>query len=110
MLLGSGGHTSELLSLVSGMDFRTSYEAHFLFCQSDSLSQQRLVQSGLPFDSLQQVFRARNVGQSWMTTPLTFFDYQFASSLDLLQVEAQLVICNGPGTCVPFPVIWSTAL
>jgi len=102
MLLGSGGHTSELLSLVSGMDFRNKYEAHFLFCQSDSLSQQRLVQSGLPFDSLQQVFRARNVGQSWMTTPLTFLITSLQAAWICFRLKPQLVICNGTRYLCPF--------
>ena len=45
--------------------------------------------------------RARAVGQRWLTTPFTTL-YSILSSFFLVaRLRPELIICNGPGTCIP---------
>lgn len=45
--------------------------------------------------------RARNVGQSWITTPFSTLHAVFVSAYVLYMNSPDLIIANGPGTCVP---------
>jgi beta-1,4-N-acetylglucosaminyltransferase len=45
--------------------------------------------------------RSRSVGQSWLTTPFTTL-YSLVASLALVfKYQPEIILCNGPGTCLP---------
>lgn len=51
--------------------------------------------------SFHRVPRAREVGQSWATTPLTTAWAAAVSVATVLRLRPRLVVANGPGTCLP---------
>ena len=59
---------------------------------------------GVPFGDgihLHSIHRSREVHQSWASTLCSTL-YAFLESLVLvLRVRPEVVICNGPGTCIP---------
>ena len=106
IILGSGGHTCEMLKLASALDNEKYTPRTFVVAGSDSFSQQKAAE----FDPKAQVVivpRSREVGQSWLTTVITTIHASVASFNVLLTHKPRLVLCNGPGTCVPIcAVAW----
>lgn len=129
-VLGSGGHTSEMLTLLSHLDVSdgvdgeakgaTSYAPPhtYFISRGDTLSaakarsfesnrpwtQKRATQSELQ-PSIVDLPRARRVHQPLLTTPFSVLEC-FAACLhytlrDERTRSLDLIVMNGPGTCVP---------
>ena len=104
---GSGGHTSELLRLLSSLpkDFTPRV---YIIASSDKMSlnkindfesKLKLIKKG-DFD-VHTIPRSREVRQSWSSTVFTTI-YATIYSIPLVwSVKPDLILCNGPGTCVP---------
>jgi len=123
VFLGSGGHTSEALTLLSSLDFSRYRPRTYICSQGDLLSAKKAavleaakaaeVPSHPPQDthstppySIVTIPRARRVHQSLLTTPLTAarslaicFSYVVLAPLITGEPFADVVIMNGPGTC-----------
>jgi beta-1,4-N-acetylglucosaminyltransferase len=104
-IFASGGHTTELLNLVQALD---AARFLFVFCKatSDTTSVQRLEkyfssQGNNEQFTVLNIPRARDVGQSYWTSVGTTLRAQWFAFRILQKAGAQLVLCNGPGTCVP---------
>eukprot|EP00440_Ansanella_granifera_P047623 gb/GFBE01051585.1/.p1 GENE.gb/GFBE01051585.1/~~gb/GFBE01051585.1/.p1 ORF type:complete len:219 (+),score=31.31 gb/GFBE01051585.1/:1-657(+) len=104
VVLGSGGHTTEMLGLLRDFE-QAKYRCDFILADSDTTSLKR-VQASRP-DLTQDatrfhaVPRSREVGQSWSSTVLTTAK-AFLSCSDLVwRLRPQVLLVNGPGTCVP---------
>lgn len=100
VVLGSGGHTTELLDLVQQLNV-TQYEVVYCKAITDTTSTQRIVD---PRAIVYSVPRSREVGQSYVTSIGTTLYAQFFGLLLVANVRPQLLLCNGPGTCVPLCV------
>ena len=100
IVLGSGGHTCEMLKLVSALDKEKYTPRTYIVATSDSFSQQKAVEFD-PKAHVVTVPRSREVGQSWLTTVITTIYASLASYNVMLTHKPRLVLCNGPGTCVP---------
>lgn len=111
--LGSGGHTTEMLLMLQTLQVAEFSDRFYYISSGDSLSHQKLLQfesttSSSPDSSkvennqarVRVVARARNVMQSWWSTPFT----ASISLVDAVRLvyrdRPDLMICNGPGTCV----------
>ncbi|RHZ61371.1 hypothetical protein Glove_348g25 [Diversispora epigaea] len=113
IVLGSGGHTMEMLQLLKGVDFNSLYRPRkYIVTGSDILSSEK----ARNFEShkgnvenvdyiIQLVPRSREVGQSWITTPFSVLKSLIACIRIILFDLPDLVICNGPGSCIPVCVI-----
>ncbi|KAI0093060.1 oligosaccharide biosynthesis protein Alg14-like protein [Irpex rosettiformis] len=113
MFLGSGGHTTEALTLLSSLDFaRYSPRTYIVSC-GDTLSAKKAVAleslkaSEILAYSVITIPRARRVHQSLLTTPLTSMQslatcvYHITLSPLITGVHfADVLLLNGPGTCV----------
>ncbi|EGN99879.1 glycosyltransferase family 1 protein [Serpula lacrymans var. lacrymans S7.3] len=123
IFLGSGGHTSEVLSLASALDFSRYSPRTYLISEGDTLSIQKAVSletlksadtsklQGRSQCVLLTVPRARRVHQSLLMTPptalLSLLSCVYHVTITpLLRTErfrrpfADVLILNGPGTCV----------
>ena len=126
VVLGSGGHTSEMLAmllLLSEGQEKEEQEAEssteplywrknlvFVLASTDTTSYDRLLlqlqkqrhENGPPpLIQVHKIPRAREVGQSYLSSVGTTL-YAFLHSFRVfLQERPQLLICNGPGTCLP---------
>jgi len=108
IVLGSGGHTSEMfLMLQDGVDGFKSMHRHYLVSNGDTRSitamehfetelTSKFSTSGNSYVHL--VCRARQVHQSWVSTPRTAIT-SCAEIFPLLQyLRPDIILTNGPGT------------
>lgn len=69
-----------------------------------------IVADGLSANAVQQeehvisIARARHVGQAWATVPFTAARALFDAVRVVLSTMPDLILCNGPGTCLPIGV------
>lgn len=130
-IAGSGGHTSEILRLLSGLDANRYYPRSYVIAETDSSSEAKIVAfeaassaadnaRANPADAdpaadlgrgranemrgsyrILKIPRSREVGQSWLSTVFTSVFSLFYSIPLVVNSHPDLVICNGPGTCIP---------
>ena len=104
VVLGSGGHTAEMLRILGGMRLENYQPRVYVAAGSDSMS----VTKAEAFESRQdcradvrKIPRARQVLQSYLTSVFsTLLSVAYCVPL-VLRVWPDLVLCNGPGTCIP---------
>lgn len=103
--LGSGGHTTEMFYILEPMDLSRFTKRTYYITSGDTLSrnkaesfEKRKAYKGQY--RIKSLARARRVKQSWATTPMTAV-ISFVDSLRHTWLDSpDLLICNGPGTCV----------
>lgn len=102
VVLGSGGHTSEMLSIIDKINHSKYDPIVYLVARTDSTSERRLNKSHTKKSSLvYYIPRSREVGQSYFTsifTTLWSFIYVFIVTF---RIKPSVLVCNGPGTCIP---------
>lgn len=106
IVLGSGGHTAEMLRLLTGTDFNHYQPRVYVVAAGDKMSIDKVEK--LESDcgnraklDIRTIPRARKVRQSYLTSifsTLLAFSYSFPLVFATLP---ELVLCNGPGTCIP---------
>jgi beta-1,4-N-acetylglucosaminyltransferase len=108
VVLGSGGHTAEMTALLARMDHACFQPLHFIVADTDSTSMERVKSCGLATAQsragathFHTIPRSREVGQSWVSTVFTTARSFISCTAIVIRVRPELVICNGPGTCVP---------
>ncbi|KAG6614903.1 UDP-N-acetylglucosamine transferase subunit ALG14 [Phytophthora cinnamomi] len=102
-VLGSGGHTTELLKLMKRLKRDVYTPITFVVAETDKTSQAKTELDWKPTDAdaFAIIPRSREVGQSWSSTVWTTLR-SFQTCLGLVyNRRPQLVLCNGPGTCIP---------
>lgn len=105
IILGSGGHTTEMLDMLNTVDLDRFFQRIYYISSDDRLSHQKAMRfesSRLRSGSHQVrvLTRARQVKQRWISTPFTAMLSYFHSVNLLYRDQPDLVLCNGPGTCV----------
>ena len=121
IVLGSGGHTAEMLKLLGTISFADYSPRCYVMSSSDVHSpikaqaveqQQQQQQRGsiatTSSYSMVQIPRSRDVGQSFVTSIFTTLYSLFFGVRSVFQFQPDLLLLNGPGTCVP--VCWSVVL
>ena len=100
VILGSGGHTSEMLRLISVLDHRKYDPKMFMVADTDNSSMNKLNNMNCD-DKIFVIPRSREVGQSWISTIMTSLKAITYCLPVLWKHRPKLILCNGPGTCVP---------
>ncbi|VDK84692.1 unnamed protein product [Litomosoides sigmodontis] len=101
---GSGGHTAELLALMSA--FRQQFgHRTYVVSNTDKLSEQKIIEfeKSQNFGNfrVERISRSREVRQSYVTSIFTTI-WAFTESLFLMwRMKPDVVLCNGPGVCLP---------
>jgi beta-1,4-N-acetylglucosaminyltransferase len=104
VVLGSGGHTSEMLLMLK--QFKDKYdriEFHFVVAESDTTSVARIAPAlgeNVPY-SVIKTPRLRHVGESFITAILKLPKLLLINILLVLRIDPDVLIVNGPGTCIP---------
>lgn len=113
VVLGSGGHTAEMLKLLSGVNLSNYSPRTYVVASTDRMSagKVRLLEEsmGCSVVDVRTIPRARRVGQSWLTTPLTTLHSILRSMTVVCACRPEMVLCNGPGTCIPV-CLWAFLL
>lgn len=90
VVLGSGGHTSEMLALLQALPLHDHYRPlHVLLAASDTASAERAV--GLRAEHVHRIHRGRNVGQSFFSSFFSTFYACLQSLLLVYKVRPELV-------------------
>jgi beta-1,4-N-acetylglucosaminyltransferase len=101
---GSGGHTMEILRLLTMFDIPMYGKPVFVLSKSDTTSEGKIKDYKLKMEAsatYRRIYRAREVKQSIVTTAISTF-FSLIEAFKLVFAERPpLIICNGPGTCVP---------
>uniref|UniRef100_A0A8C6U3V2 UDP-N-acetylglucosamine transferase subunit ALG14 n=1 Tax=Neogobius melanostomus TaxID=47308 RepID=A0A8C6U3V2_9GOBI len=108
VVAGSGGHTTEVLRLLSGLSAAYS-PRYYVLAQSDRMSEEKIHafensrEHMLATDQfhLFRVPRSREVHQSWSSSVMSSLNALSYSIPLLFRLQPDVVLCNGPGTCVP---------
>lgn len=108
VVAGSGGHTREILSLVSslGEHYRPRY---YVVADTDGVSEAKINQcekerdgSGpTPEFNIFTIPRSREVKQSYLTSVLSTCRALLYSVPLVFKLTPDVILTNGPGTCIP---------
>ena len=115
VVLGSGGHTSEMLMMLNKAQFNNYSSVFFVIGKSDRKSKEVLDMFLQQRDSLINDFititlpRPNEVGDGKLLASIKTIYSTLYCLVKLLQLNfVNVLICNGPGICVP--IIISTRL
>lgn len=101
IILGSGGHTTEMLKIVNRLSPVLYTPRVYVIADSDTTSQPR-IDGGKPENyEIIRTYRSRAVQQSYITSVFTTIWSTLSAIPMLCRVRPDLILCNGPGTCVP---------
>lgn len=106
IILGSGGHTTEMLQIVRHLSFQRYSPRIYIHAETDKISVGKIdeVELGNDDHRVAKISRSREVGQSYLTSVLSTL-VSFGDSIKIVWNEMpDLILCNGPGTCVPICV------
>ncbi|CAL8463071.1 g2605 [Coccomyxa elongata] len=118
IVLGSGGHTAELLALLEQMDLKRYSPRTYVVASTDRMGAQKARtfeaqresgSSGEQFTGMKTdgrtnvciIPRSREVGQSYLTSVWTTLVALWVAFSIVYREVPQLVLVNGPGTCIP---------
>ena len=103
VVLGSGGHTMEMLHVMKPFDkeyHQNIEKIDFIIAESDTISSQKIedIQST---KEIHKIPRSRKVGQSYFTSIFTTLYSLLICFQMMFTLSPEVLVCNGPGTCVP---------
>ncbi|KRZ06551.1 Cathepsin B-like cysteine proteinase, partial [Trichinella zimbabwensis] len=103
VVLGSGGHTMEILRLVQSLDKSKYNPLHFIIADTDSSSVEKVKPMLLKENhvSFSTIRRCREVKQSISNVILPTLVATGQSLVQIWRTKPELLLCNGPGTCLP---------
>lgn len=106
VVLGSGGHTTEMLNLIKNLDPHRYKPLIYIVATTDSTSLRRVSAfGGRQPDRIFQIPRSREVGQSYVTSVATTLWSFLHAFWVVLSIRPGLLLCNGPGTCLPVAIL-----
>ncbi|XP_033636754.1 UDP-N-acetylglucosamine transferase subunit ALG14 homolog [Asterias rubens] len=108
IITGSGGHTTEILRLMGSLSDAYSPRIYIL-ADTDKLSEEKIkhFESGRKTEgrnsqfSLERIPRSREVRQSYITSVASTLYASLYSFPLVFRHSPDLILCNGPGTCIP---------
>ena len=106
IVLGSGGHTAEMMKLLSGLTLSNYSPRTYIVAGTDRMSTEKVktfessVENSDSID-IKVIPRAREVKQSYFTSMFTTLHSMMSSMWLVVWNRPDLVLCNGPGTCIP---------
>lgn len=110
IVLGSGGHTAEIMAIVRKLNKANYSPRYYILASSDRTSATKVLDYEEPATStsdyeLFRINRSRHVGQSYFSSVFTTI-YSILESIPMVaRLQPDLILCNGPGTCVPICLI-----
>ncbi|XVF40189.1 hypothetical protein PTKIN_Ptkin01aG0091500 [Pterospermum kingtungense] len=115
IVLGSGGHTAEMINLLLVLQKDRLTPRFYIAAATDNMSLQkaRVLENSWADSSgvkgisaeFMQIYRSREVGQSYVTSFWTTLVATAHALWLMIKIRPQVVLCNGPGTCIPLCVI-----
>lgn len=114
IVLGSGGHTGELLIMLTKLKLDKFSKIFFVSSHNDIRSEGK-AKEVLRLEELNlrkskkihfyKIYRSRNVGQSFFTSIFTTLFSMMQSVIVILKTRPNLIVTNGPGVALPLVYI-----
>jgi len=111
IILGSGGHTGELLIMLSKLNFNKFKKCFIISSHNDKNSENKFKEvfdlkkySKTSFHFI-KIYRARNVGQSFFTSIFTTIYSMMQSFFVMVKTQPNICVTNGPGVAIPIVYI-----
>jgi len=116
IILGSGGHTAEMLNLLAVLQKDRFKPRFYIAAATDNMSLQKamLLENSLASENgtavadtaqFMKIYRSREVGQSYITSVWTTLIAIVHALWLMIKIRPEVILCNGPGTCIPLCVI-----
>ncbi|KAK3430751.1 UDP-N-acetylglucosamine transferase subunit ALG14 [Eucalyptus grandis] len=116
IVLGSGGHTAEMLNLLSVLQKDRFTPRFYIAAATDNMSLQKarvmedslIDVAGVKVEETAkylQIYRSREVGQSYVTSVWTTLVATAHALYLMILLRPEVILCNGPGTCIPLCAI-----
>ncbi|XP_062555612.1 UDP-N-acetylglucosamine transferase subunit ALG14 homolog [Armigeres subalbatus] len=113
IVIGSGGHTAEMLQIVEHLDFGKYAPRQYVIAEADKTSVVKVIDVEVrrePDLSKQQyeivtITRSRHVHQGYFSSIFTTLIAIGNSVPVVLRSRPDLILTNGPGTCVPICLV-----
>lgn len=107
IILGSGGHTAEMIRILKYLNFKNYSPRIYVHADTDLISIEKVkyLEEDNKDYKIIKIRRSREIHQSYYTSIYTTI-YAILESIPHLWRECpELLLCNGPGTCVPLCII-----
>lgn len=113
IVMGSGGHTAEMLQIVERLDFAKYAPRQYVIAEADKTSVVKVIDVEVrrePDQAKQQyeimtITRSRYVHQGYFSSVFTTLAAIGNSIPVVLRTRPDLILTNGPGTCVPICLV-----
>ncbi|KAF9625663.1 hypothetical protein IFM89_025207, partial [Coptis chinensis] len=115
IVLGSGGHTAEVLNVLSELQKDRFVPRIYVAINNMSFKSSGIGENWLAVQAngdkvskpaqFIQIYRSREVGQSYLTSIGTTLIAIGHALLLMIKIRPQVILCNGPGTCIPLCII-----
>lgn len=107
IVLGSGGHTTEILRIVQRLNHEKYSPRIYIKAKTDVISSNKVkeIEKSHKNYKIIEISRSREVGQSYLTSVLTTIWTILQSFPIVWREKPDLLLCNGPGTCIPLCLV-----
>ncbi len=112
VVLGSGGHTAEMMQVLRSMEWRQDDVRCYVVAETDALSGDKakafegdLSKTERGRFVMEYVSRSREVGQRYSTSVWTTIVALWSAMGIVMRHTPRVLLVNGPGTCLPL-VVW----
>lgn len=112
IVIGSGGHTHEMVRLVKNLNPELYNPRSYVMADTDLSSENKIIELEQSFVKnsvgkyqILKIPRSRSVNQSLITSVVTTCHSILYSIPLILKMMPDLILCNGPGTCIPVCLI-----
>lgn len=95
------GHTTEMIEIVKRLNFDKYSPRYYVAADGEDKSASEKLCSIEPDKVIYMIRRSRKVHQSYVSSIFTTMQSFFDSLPIIIQLRPNLILTNGPGTCVP---------
>lgn len=101
--IGSGGHTTEILRLMSNLNAKKFQPRLYIMADSDVNSEVKILMLEKESSDyiLSRIPRSRKVRQSYLSAVFSTLHSTFCTIPVVYKFKPDVILCNGPGTCIP---------
>ncbi|CAG9584704.1 unnamed protein product [Danaus chrysippus] len=100
--IGSGGHTSEMIRIISHINLKKYEPRLYILADNDSSSEYKVKEAEKEnVFMIHRIPRSRNVKQSYVSSIFTTINATLHTLPLICHFKPEVIFCNGPGTCIP---------
>lgn len=96
-----------MIKLIKGTKYGPNDTRHYIIAETDKMSVKKVeeIEGESKNFEIHLIKRSRNVGQSYFTSIFTTLLAIFYSFPLMLKIKPDLLLVNGPGTCIPIAFV-----